>query len=184
MRRPSGWRTQSPDRRHTMQVPRLTLEDDTWWTATAKFPTCAGFQARAGADGAGGAKLPSGGTVKVCVAPEGRGHEPLAAGELALIAWYFEHEAEVLHAVQTALLDAYPGFRDQYRADADDGSELPEVNTVDELKRQVGLRTLKIHQVSRDGVSHAHAALKGQLLAGPTARRRHRSFRSETQATA
>jgi hypothetical protein len=136
-----------------MPLPHFVLEDRAWWTATARLPSWAGFQARAGAYGAKSSKHPSDGTVRVCFAPEGRGAEPLDPSELSLVGWFFEHEAGVSQAVQKALLAAYPGFKDQYEVDVD-GNDLPDALAVGDLMGLVGLHTVNIHQVSRDGVPY------------------------------
>lgn len=137
-----------------MQLPRFVLEDRTWWTATARLPSWAGFQARAGEYGARSSDHPNDGTVRVCFAPEGRGGGPLVPDELGLIGWFFEHEAEVSDAVQKALLAAYSSLQDQNQVDAGEGSDLPDARTVQDLKRHLGLYAVNIHQVSRDGIPY------------------------------
>ncbi len=135
-----------------MGTPQLSLVDKNWWGAIVTIPSWTGFQARGGPYGATSQIQPSDGTVQVCYAPEGRGTEPLAAGELNLIDWFFAHEAEVSTAVKQAIFDAYPEIRAQF--DADDGPDIADVRSVQDLENLMGLYAVNIHQVSRAGVPY------------------------------
>jgi hypothetical protein len=133
-----------------MQSPQFALQDDQWWRSRTKLAVWAGFQARGGPYGAKSSNQASDGSVTVRFAPEGRGSEPLKANELALIAWFFEHENEVSQSLQQALVDAYPDLREQYGFDADGETDLPEVRDIEDLKSVIGLHSVNIHQVARD----------------------------------
>jgi hypothetical protein len=137
-----------------MQSPQFALQDDLWWTARAKLATWAGFQERGGRYGAKSSNQAGDGSVTVRFAPEGRGCDLLNASELALIAWFFEHESEVSQSLQHALVDAYPELREQYGYDADGETELPEVRNVEDLKSVVGLHSVNVHQIARDGLPY------------------------------
>lgn len=137
-----------------MHTPRFSLEDNAWWSATVTLSSWAGFQTRGGAYGSTSSAQPGNGTVRVLFAPEGRGPEPLEEGELRLINWFFANEPDVSAAAQQALLDAYPDIQEQFGLETDDGKEMWNADSVGDLKSLVGLHTVHIHQVSRDGVPY------------------------------
>ncbi|MBE9140043.1 hypothetical protein IQ254_23070 [Nodosilinea sp. LEGE 07088] len=137
-----------------MQTPRFSLEDKTWWKASVKLSSWAGFQARGGAYGSSSSAQPSSGVVQVCFAPEGRGSEPLAEGELSSINWFFANEPEVSAAVQQTILDAYPEIQEQFGFETDDGTEMQNANSIEDLKGLVGLHSVNIHQISRNGIPY------------------------------
>jgi hypothetical protein len=133
-----------------MQPPQFSLQDNLWWTARTRLASWAGFQERGGAYGAKSSNQASDGSVTVRFAPEGRGCDPLASNEQALICWFFEHEVEVSESLQKALVDAYPELREQYGYDSDGETDLPVVRSVEDLKTVIGLHSVNIHQVYRD----------------------------------
>ena len=137
-----------------MQHPHFALQDGLCWTATTRLASWAGFQARAGAYGAKSSSFPSNGSVTVCFAPEGRGREPLTSSEIALVNWFFEHEAEVSESLQRTLVDEYAELRVQHGCDAEGAADMHDVRDVEDLKLVIGLHTVNIHQVNRDGVPY------------------------------
>ncbi len=135
-------------------TPQFSLEDNTWWSTTVNLSSWAGFQARGVSYSSARSVQPGDGAVRVLFAPEGRGSEPLTSSELRLLDWFFAHEPEVSAAVQQAILDAYPDIQEQFGFETDNGTAMRNANSVEDLKNLVGLRSVNIHQVSREGVPY------------------------------
>lgn len=120
----------------------LQLKQDAWWALRTPLASWVDFQTPNAAAG----------SVEVRFAPEGRGPEPLSPTEFALLQWFFDHEKEVADAVQHEILAAYPEIQAMFGGEGDDGqSELPDIDSIDELKGRLSLCSVNVHQVSHGG---------------------------------
>ncbi len=119
--------------------------DDYWWTTRLDLP---GWQGPSlGADGR------SGRAVRIVVAPEGRGDEPLGDAEVDAVQWLADHEADVTAAVLGALLAAYPAIREEF-AEFVEPDLMPDVETVDDLRPLLRLRSVGVHDLFVGGVPY------------------------------
>ena len=126
------------------------------WVSTATLLSWAGFQNRTGHYGAIGSRSPSDGTVRIVFAPEGRGGESLNRDERRLINHFMDKEPEISQSLLTNLVDEYPGLQDRYGYKGRDRKELmPDVLVEADLRPLIGLHTVYIHQVSRNGMPYA-----------------------------
>src|SRR5271168_261408 len=96
----------------TMEL-QFNLEGDSFWTATAIFPSWKGFQNRSGAYASRGSSTPSDGSARIIFAPEGRGIEPLTDSEKSLLRWVIENDGSVSVALIASLLKEYPSLQEQ-----------------------------------------------------------------------
>ena len=131
--------------------------DEFCWVAKTRLSSWAGFQERLGMYGAISAEHPSDGTLTITFAPEGRETEPLKEEEIKLIDWLLENHEEQANAVTAAILAEYPTIRRSYLdayGDEDVDDILPEISSVDELKKLIGLYNVNIHQVSKNSIPY------------------------------
>lgn len=136
--------------------PQFTLEDDLWWTTTAVFPSWKGFQSRRGDYGSQDSAIPFDGRVRVVFAPEGRGTEPLTASEIASIVWVIENEAPISETLLRSLVKEYPALQEQYGYSGKEKAELmPDIKSTGDLRTLIGLSSVNIHQVQKDGIPYA-----------------------------
>jgi hypothetical protein len=130
----------------------FSVEDDLWWSAPLKLTSWAGYQSRYGPYGAMDSPTPSDGRVKLVFAPEARGLEPLSQSELAQISWFETHEPAVSAAVRQALLAwCAPGNPARPQ---EVGDHFPTIGTEDDLRRQIGLHTIFVHQIDGGGTPY------------------------------
>jgi hypothetical protein len=135
---------------------QFTLEDNLWWTTTAIFPSWKGFQNRNGAYGAQDSVTPSDGSVRIVFAPEGRGNEPLTDSEKSSIGWVIENEASISEALISSLLKEYPTLQEQYGySDREKAELMPDVRAVQDLRGLIGLHSVNVHPVQKDGIPYA-----------------------------
>lgn len=137
------------------EMPQFSLEDDLLWTAAILLPPWRGFQSRKGAYGAQDSAVPSGGQVRIVFAPEGRGNEPLTNSEMSAIRWVIEHEASISNALLSSLLKEYPSLQTQYGySGAEQAKLMPDIQSVRDLRALIGLSSINIHQVQKDGIPY------------------------------
>ena len=137
------------------EIPQFSLEDGLWWTATVTLPSWRGFHSRKDAYDARDSAVPSDGRVRIVFAPEGRGSEPLSEAELSAVRWVMEHEASLANALLSSLLKEYPLLQEQYSySDGMKAELMPDVQSVDDLRALIGLSSVNVHQVQKDGVPY------------------------------
>jgi hypothetical protein len=137
------------------ETPQFSLDNGLLWTASVTLPSWRGFQSRKGAYGDRDSAIPSDGVVQIVFAPEGRGSEPLTEAELAKVRWVMEYEASLADALLSSLLREYPSLQEQYGYSGEMKSELmPDVQSVDDFRVLIGLSSVNIHQVQKDGVPY------------------------------
>jgi hypothetical protein len=139
-------------------VPEETLDSSPFpplkwnlyfWMGEIILPSWSGFQARRGGYGAVSSRKPSDGTARLSISPldkEARTHP--TAEQVAAFNHLMENEEAVGAAVMRALVDYYPG----HAYDEDDG-ELPEVSEPSDLRPLIGLSTVHVLDLFRDGAA-------------------------------
>ncbi|MBB5057595.1 hypothetical protein HDF16_002301 [Granulicella aggregans] len=136
--------------------PEFVLEGDFYWTTSAVFPSWNGFQSRLGTYGSQDQAEPSDGKVRIVFAPQGRGIEPLSASEIASVFWVIENEALISEALISSLVKKYPVLQKQYGFSDDEEAKLmPDVKSADDFRSLIGLSSVNIHQVQKDGTPYA-----------------------------
>jgi uncharacterized protein DUF6985 len=93
--------------------------------------------------------------VRIVFAPEGRGNEPLTHAELSSVSWLVENESSIAESLLNSLLEKYPSLRRQYGYSKEDEANLmPVVTTVNDFRSMIGLHSVNVHPISRDGVPY------------------------------
>lgn len=124
------------------------------WVTSATLPAWSGYQIRHGAYGDVSARGVSDGDVKLVFAPEGRGEDPLTDDEVSLVRWVIENQATVHDAMLGRLFEEYPNIRQEAFEwfDEDEAKEvLPEAHSPQDLKKLVGVVSINVHQIAKDG---------------------------------
>jgi len=136
-------------------TPQFILEDDLWWTTKAMLPSWKGFQSRQSPYGMEDIAVPSDGTVQIVFAPEGRGNQPLTDSEIYAVNWVIGHEALISKALISSLLQEYPSLQKQYGYSGKKKTKLmPDISSADELRSLMGLSSVNVHQVQKDGIPY------------------------------
>jgi len=128
---------------------------EAFWVTSAKLPAWQGFQVRNGPYGCLSSDEPSDGLVHIVFAPEGRGDAPLTEDEIRSVQWVIDHEKSIHDALLQTLFEAYPNIREEaleWYDEEEAAALLPEVNNADELKKIVGVVSINIHPLVRDGI--------------------------------
>jgi hypothetical protein len=132
--------------------PPLTW-DGYSWSGEVRLPSWAGFQSRHGRHASVSAPGPSDGTARLTVDAKGKA---LPTSEQTAAFWHLlDNEAAVAEAVGRALLDYYPGEREAYldAYDLDESDDVPEVTELVDLRQLLGLSSIHVLSVARDGVA-------------------------------
>lgn len=93
-------------------------------------------------------------SVLLTFAPEGRDDAPLNAEEIAIAQWVPENQTTQKPVLLSAVLKAYPEFRQQFFNDfgiGENEDDLPIVTSADGLPKLITLEEITIHQISKDG---------------------------------
>jgi len=94
--------------------------------------------------------------VPIVFAPEARGTEPLTDAEISAVRWVIEHEAPISKALVSSLLKEYPKLQNEYGYSGKEKAELmPDIESVDDLRKLIGLSSVNVHQVQKDGIPYA-----------------------------
>jgi hypothetical protein len=137
------------------KIPQFKLEHGLWAT-TVLLPSWKGFQSRKAEYGAQDSAVPSDGMIRIIFAPEGRGTEPLTDAELSAVYWVIEHEASISRALISSLLKEYPSLQERYGYSGKEKADLmPDIKSADDLRKLIGLSSVNVHQVQRDGIPYA-----------------------------
>jgi hypothetical protein len=134
--------------------PFPTLTWDTYgWAGEFCLPSWAGFQSRRGSYASVSDAAPSDGTALLTVDAEAKAQP--TSEQIAAFQHLLDNEASVAKAVAHALLDYYPGqrkaFLDAY--DVEESEELPEVADLAGLRSIVGLGSIHVLSLARDGLA-------------------------------
>lgn len=136
------------------KLMELSVKEEFWWGAELQLPSWAGYQSRQGPYGSIDKPGPSDGTVALIFAPEGRGLEPLDEQEKRSISWFEQNEPMVSDAVKAAIIDwCSPNSADR-AARFDFADDFPNIRTDEDLKENVGLFAVNIHQIDLGGVPY------------------------------
>lgn len=132
--------------------PTLTWNDYSW-AAEVRLPSWAGFQSRRGPYASVSDARPSDGTARLTVDAEAQA--PPTQEQVAAFQHLLDNEAAVAEAVALALLDYYPGEREAYldAYDIEESDDVPEVTDITGLCRLVGLSSVHVLSLARDGVA-------------------------------
>jgi hypothetical protein len=138
-------------------MPDLTIADFAWdgysWKATVSLPSWTGFQSRGGYYGALDKAAASDGTVNIVFAPEARDDSPLRENEVQLVRWAIQHAPEMQHELLARLLSEYPSLRRKY-ASFVEPAQMPPVRTADDFRSLIGLHSMNVHQLEKDGLPY------------------------------
>jgi hypothetical protein len=101
-------------------------------------------------------KKGSDGTVRLNVIPlEGKEKQAPTPEQAAAFQFLVDHDGSVHASVLGALFESYPDMNDSYGYDDEEADELmPAINAPDQLKSLIGLSTVHVLPVSRDGVAY------------------------------
>lgn len=120
-----------------------------FWVGKVVLPSWAGFQARRGAYGAVSSNKPSDGTARLSISPlDDRARTPPMVEQVAAFRHLMDNEEAIAAAVAQALVEYCPG--DAYDGDEE---ELWEVSEPNDLRPLVGLGTVHVLNVVRDGMA-------------------------------
>jgi hypothetical protein len=123
--------------------------DHYFWAGEVVLSSWAGFQTRRGGYGAGGNRRPSGGTTRLSISPlDYKARTPPSPEQVAAFRHLMDNEAAVAGAVTRALVDYCPG-----NAYDGDDEELLEVSESEDLRPLVGLSSVHLLNVVRDGAA-------------------------------
>jgi len=88
--------------------------------------------------------------VNIVFAPEGRGDEPLAPQEIALIRWVITHDASMAKALFAAVLKKYPMLQENYGYSSEERVKyMPDVETIEQLGQLIDLQSANVHQITK-----------------------------------
>jgi hypothetical protein len=132
--------------------------DEFFWTGTIILPVWKGFQNRLGPYASKRSGKPSDGTTRLAVRPPtGEPQTPPSAEQAAACRFLINHQESIRDAILAAVFDQYPDYRAAYYEDFDldpsDGT-LPELARPEQLKDLIGLASILIHTVAKDGVAY------------------------------
>jgi hypothetical protein len=132
--------------------PPLTW-DNYSWAGEVRLPSWAGFQSRRGPYASVNDVRPSDGTARLTVDAEAKARP--TPEQVAAFRHLLDNEAAVAEAVKLALLDYYPGEREAYldAYDLEESDEVPEVMDLAGLRSLVGLGSVHVLSLARDGLA-------------------------------
>jgi hypothetical protein len=123
------------------------------WTGEVRLPSWAGFQSRRGSYASVSGSGPSDGSARLTVDAERKARP--TRKQATAFRHLLDNEASVAEAVGRALLDYYPGERAAYldAYDLEESEEVPEVTDLAGLRRLVGLSSVHVLSLARDGAA-------------------------------
>jgi hypothetical protein len=130
--------------------------DEFFWTGRIALPSWRGFQSRSGAYASRSSAKASEGIVHLSVRPPGGVAEaPPSPEQTSALRYLVEHEEAIRDSVVAAILEAYPGMRENVLGDGIvEESEMPEVETAEQLRPLIGLSTVHVLDVVNDGAAY------------------------------
>ena len=136
----------------------LNEDDFTWdgyaWTTEVKLSSWCGFQSRRGDYASRDSAAPSDGAVEVIFAPEGRNNSPLEKAEVDLVNWAIRNDSATLQSLLESLLSRYPAIRRASFECDTEPSLVPEVADVEGFRKLIGLSSLYVHPIHKDGIPY------------------------------
>jgi hypothetical protein len=130
--------------------------DGYFWSGRLTLPSWRGFQARLGAYAARSSAKESDGTARLSVAtPAGVAEQPPSAEQASALRYLLEHEEAIRDALMAAVFDEFPPMRERALRDGLVAeSDLPALDRPEELKSHIGLSTVHILRVVKDGAAY------------------------------
>jgi hypothetical protein len=137
--------------------PLLTW-DEFFWASTITLPAWKGFQCRLGPYASRQSRTPSDGTTRLSVASPGKDSTtPPSAEQAEACRYLLAHQDTVRDSILRAVFYEYPDYRAAYYEDNDlddsDGA-LPVLDHPEELRELIGLSSVLIHHVTREGIAY------------------------------
>jgi len=128
--------------------PKIDFEFRYNWFATVTLEACVGFRKIRGQDRTVETLVKSDGECKIDL--EGDRDESAGPSEEGKkkINWLIENQQDIIDSALGALFKEYDSIRDEYGSfyREDTGSDLPDINSAEELKMLVGDIEISIHQ--------------------------------------
>lgn len=137
-----------------MELRLQTIQGVDWWGAELRLRSWIGYQSRRGPYGARDKLGPSDGTVELSFAPEGRGSEPLTEQERNLLSWFERNEPRISEAVKAAVIQWCSPQSSERLEKFDFGDDFPVISGDQDLRNNIGLHALHIHQLEVEGVPY------------------------------
>jgi hypothetical protein len=127
-----------------------------FWEGRVALGSWRGFQSRSGAYAARSATKESDGTARLSVAaPGGVVERPPSAEQANALRYLLEHEEAIRDALVAAIFEEYSAIREGLLRDGlDDEEDLPNLERPDQLKAHIGLSTVHILAVVKDGAAY------------------------------
>jgi hypothetical protein len=133
---------------------KLSIQDDFWWGAQLRLESWTGYQSLLGPYGATNKIEPSDGSLRLVFAPEGRDLEPLSMQEHQMIIWFEQNEMQVSAAVKDSLIHWCSLESSERVGQYDYGDDFPKIATESDLKKNIGLHGITIHQVQKNDLPY------------------------------
>jgi hypothetical protein len=87
--------------------------------------------------------------------PDGTEKRPPSPKQAAAYQYLLAHEQAISSAVRNAIYEAYPDWRDEYGFDEEEAAEfMPDIDGLDQLKPLIGLSSVHVLSVAKDGVGY------------------------------
>lgn len=139
----------------TSPFPSLKWDNHAWVGKTL-LPSWKGFETRQGAYAARSSIKTSDGTIRLNVIPlEGKEKQPPTPEQAAAFQFLLDNEAAIQVSVLNAIFEAYPDWQDEYGFEDEEAEELmPAIEESDQLKRLIGLSTVHILPVAKNGIAY------------------------------
>jgi hypothetical protein len=153
--RRSAWLKANPFTLKLPPFPPLKREMHEW-TGKDILTAWAGTQERHGGYTSRSSAKPSKGSVVLNIPrldKDDANPMPPAPEQIAAYAYFKEHQAEVTEAIMAALLKDYSKIRRQWLKH-DPDLELPEINTPEEMRKNVGLGTLHMFDIAKKDIAY------------------------------
>jgi hypothetical protein len=131
--------------------------DEFHWIGELALPSWAGFQTRRRPSADVSSDRPADGTVDLRVASENSDNRaPPTQGQAQALLHLLENEATVATTVLNKLFRNYPGEKAAYEDafDEDEGATLPDIGEPNEMRTLIGLTSVYIHTVYKDGAAY------------------------------
>ncbi|MEZ0265896.1 MAG: hypothetical protein ACAI43_14290 [Phycisphaerae bacterium] len=146
---------------HVAPFPALAW-DSYSWSGKDILPAWAGFQAREGSYSSLSNDAPSTGRATINVAPIGNPAPseappalPPAPEQVAAYAYLKENDRAILAVAVRAIFDVYAEWQGRYMFDDEKQAEvMPDLATPDDLRRLIGLGTVHVLNVAKDGYAY------------------------------
>lgn len=136
-------------------TPVFTKDESGHWVTTAPFPSWIGFRALSRAHLQGGSEAYATGTAEITFLPADERADGPTETDVQSAAWVIEHEAEISVSLFSSLLKEYPLMRERYEFLGDELTVLmPEVNSVDDLRKLIGFQGVFVHTTQKDGIPY------------------------------